>query len=150
MDWTITLVGAFAACLLVTQLVFFLTRGSPMSAGKIFGVYTAFAVVASVVASFVWRGYSPELQRATISFFGAGLLLGIVHTIICRPASGPAQSRPASPAHSTARTAKKVSSGSVKPSMAALTTRRPPPSAKTRPTWLPKFSFSGLVGRLAS
>ena len=82
MDWTLTLVGAFAACIAVTQLVFFLTRGSPMSAGKIFGVYTAFAAVASVIASFVWRGYSPDLQRATISFFAAGLVVGIIHTII--------------------------------------------------------------------
>lgn len=94
MDWIVTLVGAFAACLLVTQLVFFLTRGSPMSAGKIFGVYTAFAVVASVVASFVWRGYSPELQRATISFFGAGLLLGIVHTIIWQARQRPGAKPP--------------------------------------------------------
>jgi hypothetical protein len=82
MDWIAMLVGAFVACLAVTQIVFFLTRSSPMSAGKIFGVYTAFVAVASVAASFVWRGYSPELQRATISFFAAGLLLGIVHTVI--------------------------------------------------------------------
>lgn len=81
MDWIATLVGAFAACLLLTQLVFFLTRASPMSAGKILGVYTAFAALASVIASFVWRG-SPELQRATISFFASSLVLGIVHTII--------------------------------------------------------------------
>ncbi len=82
MDWTLTLVGAFVGCIVVTQLVFVLTRGSPMSAGKIFGVYTAFAALASVIASFVWRGYSPELQGATISFFAAGLIIGIIHTII--------------------------------------------------------------------
>ena len=82
MNWIATLVGAFAACIAVTQLVFFLTRRSPMSAGKIFGVYTAFAALASVIASFVWKGYSADLQRATISFFAAGLLLGIAHTVI--------------------------------------------------------------------
>ena len=94
MFWVGYLAGAVVACIVFTQIFFFLTRKRPpMSAQKIIGTYVGFAVIASSIYAFNSMGggdLAEIFQRAVLGYGSASLVVGLIHLAIFQSRQGKA------------------------------------------------------------
>lgn len=88
MYWFGQLAGAALACILFTQIFFFVTRNSiPMSARKIVATYVGFAIVASLIYTLNSLGGGNTVaivQQAILGYGTAAVVIGLAHFVVYR------------------------------------------------------------------